>query len=75
MQVIDFATALAQTDDVKRHLLMGNGFSIALFPNRFSYVSLLDSVDSRLIPKQDSPTERLDVWPSADSGILLTCTQ
>ena len=40
-----FQEALASTVNVKRHLLLGNGFSIALFPNRFSYTSLLDSTD------------------------------
>jgi Domain of unknown function (DUF4917) len=45
MQLIEFATALAQTEDVKRHLLMGNGYSMGVFPNRFSYGSLIDSVD------------------------------
>jgi hypothetical protein len=31
--------------------LIGNGFSIALFPNRFSYGSLLDSVDFTACPQ------------------------
>src|ERR1035438_2447842 len=51
MPVITFEEALAQTEDVKRHLLLGNGFSIALFPNRFSYGSLLDSVDFTAYPQ------------------------
>ncbi len=51
MPVITFADALAQTDELKRHLLLGNGFSIALFPNRFTYGSLLDSVDFTSYPQ------------------------
>jgi hypothetical protein len=38
---ISFTEALKITADTKRHLLLGNGFSIALFRDRFSYVSLL----------------------------------
>jgi hypothetical protein len=59
MPVITFAEALAQTEDVKRHLLLGNGFSIALFPNRFSYGSLLDSVDFTAYPEAKLAFEAL----------------
>ncbi len=51
MTLITFQEALEQTSDVKRHLLIGNGFSIALFPNRFSYGSLLDSTDFTAHPE------------------------
>lgn len=37
--------ALAETKSGKRHLLLGNGFSIALFPDRFQYGSLLAETD------------------------------
>lgn len=43
--VISFAEALEQSADGKRHLLLGNGFSIALFPDRFRYGSLLDEAN------------------------------
>jgi len=43
--MLTFAEALAQTDAVKRHLLLGNGFSISLFPDCFRYNSLLEATD------------------------------
>ncbi len=42
-ELITFADALAASEQGKRHLLLGNGFSIALFPDRFRYGSLLGS--------------------------------
>lgn len=45
VEVISFQEALDQTRGLKRHLLLGNGFSIALFPRRFRYDSLLLSAD------------------------------
>jgi hypothetical protein len=45
MAVLTFAQALAASADGKRHLLLGNGFSIALFPGRFRYGSLLEEAD------------------------------
>jgi hypothetical protein len=38
--MITLAEALAQTEDEYRYLLLGNGFSISLFPTCFSYASL-----------------------------------
>ena len=40
--MINYAEALEKTKDERRYLLLGNGFSISLFPNRFSYNSLLE---------------------------------
>jgi len=45
VDVISFQEALAQTENLRRHLLLGNGFSIALFPDCFRYDSLLESAD------------------------------
>lgn len=45
-----FETAITETALVKRHLLLGNGFSIALFPN-FRYDSLLEQADFRGMPE------------------------
>ena len=36
---------------MKRHLLLGNGFSISLFPNRFRYDSLLESANFSAYPE------------------------
>lgn len=44
-EVMTFAQALAASSYSKRHLLLGNGFSIALFPDRFRYGSLLEEAD------------------------------
>ena len=48
---ISFTKALNLTSDTKRHLLLGNGFSIALFWDRFSYVSLLENADFTHFPE------------------------
>lgn len=45
MKIISFQDALAMTNGQKRHLLLGNGFSIALFPQIFAYKSLLENSD------------------------------
>ena len=45
VELLTFDAALAQTVNMKRHLLLGNGFSIALFPDRFRYGSLLEEAD------------------------------
>ncbi|PWG03894.1 DUF4917 domain-containing protein [Sphingosinicella humi] len=42
VDVISFEDALGKTNGERRHLLLGNGFSIALFPERFTYRSLLE---------------------------------
>lgn len=51
MQLLSFDDAIEQTKHQKRHLLLGNGFSIALFPNRFTYGSLLESADFTNTPE------------------------
>jgi hypothetical protein len=50
-RIISFAESLAETSAIKRHLLLGNGYSIALFPDRFRYVSLLEQADFTSIPE------------------------
>ncbi len=49
--LIPFAEALTRTDTVKRHLLLGNGFSISLFPDCFRYDALLEAADFSAIPE------------------------
>jgi Domain of unknown function (DUF4917) len=51
MGIITFEQALNETAHLKRHLLLGNGFSIALFPDRFRYGSLLDQADFTKLPE------------------------
>jgi hypothetical protein len=44
--ILTFAEALEETEDCRRYVLLGNGFSISLFPERFTYVSLFESARS-----------------------------
>jgi Domain of unknown function (DUF4917) len=57
--VITFNQALADTDAGKRHLLLGNGFSIALFPDRFRYGSLLEGADFTAHPEARQAFDQL----------------
>lgn len=50
-KIITFEQALRESDQERRHLLLGNGFSIALFPDRFHYEFLRDTVDFGEIPE------------------------
>lgn len=54
-----FARALAETATGKRHLLLGNGFSIALFPDRFRYGSLLGEADFSRCPEARKAFDQL----------------
>lgn len=51
VELLSFADALAASEAGKRHLLLGNGFSIALFPDRFRYGSLLEQADFSGFPE------------------------
>jgi hypothetical protein len=59
-RIISFQQALQETTEIKRHLLLGNGFSIALFPDRFRYGSLLEMADFSDIPEAKHAFEVLD---------------
>ncbi len=45
--MISFNEALALTEGCKRYLLLGNGFSISLFPKCFSYASLFEEAKTQ----------------------------
>lgn len=51
VDLLSFQEALDQTENRKRHLLLGNGFSIALFPDIFRYGSLLEEADFTQYPQ------------------------
>lgn len=51
VEPITFQEALKRTRNEKRHLLIGNGFSISLFPKIFSYNSLLETADFSECPE------------------------
>jgi hypothetical protein len=57
--LITFQEAIQQTPDCKRHLLLGNGFSINLFPKRFHYGSLFDEADFSNLPEARKAFELL----------------
>lgn len=50
-KIVSFRDALHETREIRRHLLIGNGFSIALFPDRFRYGSLLEQANFDKIPE------------------------
>jgi hypothetical protein len=58
-RIVTFAEALYETSASKRQLLVGNGFSIALFPESFDYRSLLASADFGNVPQARAAFEAL----------------
>lgn len=59
MIILTFDQALQASED-KRQLLLGNGFSIALKPDIFTYASLYENADFSLIPYAPQIFEALD---------------
>lgn len=68
LRVISFQDALNETAGRKRHLLLGNGFSIALFPTRFRYGSLLEEADFRACPEA---REAFDALGTVDFELVI----
>lgn len=68
MPRISFDEALRRTADSKRHVLLGNGFSISLFADRFRYASLLESIDF-----QEAPSARaaFDALGTTDFEVVI----
>lgn len=50
LELLHFEEALARAGASKRHLLLGNGFSIALKPDIFTYGALYDGADFSRVP-------------------------
>ncbi|WP_431830285.1 DUF4917 family protein [Aeromonas salmonicida] len=46
MNIKSFAECLAIAGNTKKHLMLGNGFSISLFPKIFNYKTLSENIDS-----------------------------
>lgn len=44
-----FDECIAITGTAKKHLMLGNGFSIALFPKIFNYKTLAENIESERI--------------------------
>jgi hypothetical protein len=60
VKVISFKEALKQSNDYKkRHLMLGNGFSIALRPEIFTYKSLLEEADFSEAPHLSTVFEKI----------------
>ncbi len=56
--MIPFAQALAATENCKRYLLLGNGFSISLFPDCFTYTSLFEEAKNNGLLAKAEPLEK-----------------
>jgi hypothetical protein len=82
MDLIDFEAALAIAKETKgkTHLLLGNGFSIALKPDIFTYNSLFSKANFSAHPEVQKVFERLDttdfeqvVYTLEQAAQILTC--
>ncbi|MBX9634380.1 MAG: DUF4917 family protein [Magnetospirillum sp.] len=60
-KLISFAEALTFSKTGKRHLLLGNGFSISLKPDIFTYGALYDNADFSAIPYAGQLFDALDL--------------
>jgi len=59
-KLLTFDEALEISEGGKRHLLLGNGFSISLKPDIFTYEALYDNADFSGIPYAEQLFEALD---------------
>lgn len=70
--LISFDEALHKTNGDRRHLLLGNGFSIALFPDRFRYGSLLQQAkDDGLFDDYPEVVEAFEILETTDFEVVL----
>lgn len=60
MNIIEFDKAIALTNDAKRHLLLGNGFSISCIPNIFTYKSIFEQANFSQHPEIPEVFKRLN---------------
>lgn len=67
-RIISFRDALKETSEKRRHLLLGNGFSIALFPDRFRYGSLLQEANFDGLPEA---RKAFDVLKTTDFELVV----
>lgn len=59
-ELLSFDEALEMSEGAKRHLLLGNGFSISLKPDIFTYGALYDNADFSDIPYAEELFDALD---------------
>jgi hypothetical protein len=70
--MIPFDQALGATEDCKRYLLLGNGFSISLFPKCFSYASLFrEAKDQGLFVATPELQEAFDLLTTTDFEFVM----
>lgn len=73
MDLISFEDALRITRGDRRHLLLGNGFSIALFPGKFSYESLFDqAVENDLFKDAPQILDAFGILDTTDFEVVLS---
>ncbi len=60
VDVISFTDALNRSNTGKRHLLLGNGFSIALKPDIFTYESLYTDANFEVVPHAEAIFDALE---------------
>ncbi|NMM15463.1 MAG: DUF4917 family protein [Rhodoferax sp.] len=48
-EIKTFRDCMAQAGTAKKHLMLGNGFSVALFPQIFNYTTLTENIESERI--------------------------
>lgn len=70
--MISFNDALAATENRKRYLLLGNGFSISLFPDCFSYASLFqEAKDKGLFEKTPELEAAFEILGTIDFEFVM----
>lgn len=70
--MISFDEALGATEDCKRYLLLGNGFSISLFPDCFSYASLFqEAKDKGLFEKTPELEAAFEILGTIDFEFVM----
>lgn len=60
VDVISFSEALDRSNTGKRHLLLGNGFSIALKPDIFTYEALYNDANFETVPHAEAIFDALE---------------
>jgi len=60
IEIMPFEQALDQSNNGKRHLMLGNGFSIALKPDIFTYDALYNDADFATVPHAEAVFDALD---------------
>ncbi|MEO5494934.1 MAG: DUF4917 family protein [Sphingomonas sp.] len=72
IDLLSFEEAQRKTGGSRRHLLLGNGFSIALFPDRFRYGSLLQQAkDDGLFNDFPEIFEAFEILDTTDFEVVL----